>query len=306
MTNKKSNTEFRKLLRWYVDVLLTVGAISLIIYGLLSFLPADRTSFYRDTLAAAFLDYKFYIFVAVGFIAQLIDSSLGMAYGVSSSTFLIATGVSPKLVSATINVSQLVNNAISALSHFRMGNIDKKLFLILLIPGSIGAFIGASLLTTFDGQKLKPFIAIYLLIMGLHIIRKAFNKNESNKKLKDNSKIAKIVAFMGGFISAFTGGGWGPIVTTTLISTGQNPRKVIGSVNSAKYFIILIASTILIIKIDNLIDMFINIIGLIIGGVIAAPLGAFITKHIPMRPAIFLVGVLIISLSTYTLFNIYF
>lgn len=306
MTKTNSNIELKKLLRWYVDVLLSVGAISLIILGLLSFLPTDKASFYKDALSAAILDYKFYTFIVVGFIAQLIDSSLGMAYGVSSSTFLIATGVPPKLVSATINVSQIVNNAISALSHFRMGNIDKKLFLSLLIPGIIGAFVGASLLTTFDGQKLKPFIAIYLLLMGLHIIRKAFDKNGTKKKLKENSRIAEFVALIGGFISAFTGGGWGPIVTTTLISTGRNPRKVIGSVNSAKYFVILIASIVFIVKIDNLIDMFINIIALIVGGVLAAPLGAFITKHIPMRPAIFLVGMLIVSLSTYTLINIFF
>lgn len=307
MSNNTSNSEITGLLKWYAQIFAVLSAISLTAYGFSFLLPVEMVATYKSIFIGALSEQKFYIFIVVGFLAQMIDSSLGMAYGVSSSTFLIATGVPPKLVSSTIVVSQIVNNAVSALSHLRLGNIDKKLFWSLVIPGVIGAFIGASLLTQFDGTKIKPFISMYLLGMGIYIIRKAFKKKTVPplKHSKKRFQGERFVALTGGFVTSMTGGGWGPIVTSTLIGIGKDPRKAIGSVNSAKYFVILVASIVFLLKIDNLLDMFVNIFGLVIGGVIAAPLGAYITKYIPIKPAIVLVGSIIIALSTYSLYTIF-
>ncbi len=302
--SKNHIIELKRLFQWYGVVLTSLSIVCLLLFGILSFLPEAQSTFYKNSLIQAVKDQKFYIFIIVGFIAQMIDSSLGMAYGVSSSTFLIAMGVPPKMVSAGINISEIVNNAVSALSHFKMGNIDRVLFISLIIPGSVGAFLGASLLVSFDGSRIKPFISIYLIIMGIYIISKAINRDKKEtEKINKKFKGTGVIAFIGGLVSALTGGGRGPVVTSTLIGTGEHPRKVIGSVNSAKYIIVLIASVIFILKLDNLIDILVYIIGLIIGGVTAAPLGAFIAKHIPVKPAILLVGSVIILLSSYTLYK---
>ena len=304
MIESESKSDIKKLFNWYVIVLSTITLIGIVFYLALGLLTEDREIFYKQAILNSIYGEKFYIFIVVGFFAQMIDSSLGMAYGTSTSTFLAATGVHPKLASAAVHISEIFNNAVSAFSHFKMGNIDRKLFFTLLIPGMIGGSLGAYLLTNLDSSKVKPIVATYLLLMGVYIITKAI---KGNIKIKEGKmKGTELLALVGAFVNSLGGGGWGPIVTTSLIGSGKHPRKVIGSVNSAKYLIILTASIVFILNISNLFDVFANIAGLIIGGVFAAPLGAFITKRIPVKPAMILVGSVIIILSTYTLYKALF
>lgn len=299
MSENSIGIDFKKLFSWYGIVLLILLVIGGAAYIAIDLLPADKALHFKEIIADAVSGNKLYIFIAVGFAAQMIDGALGMAYGVSSTSFLMATGVHPKLASAAVHVAEIFTTGISGLSHLRMGNIDKKLFLSLLIPGAIGAATGAYLLSNFDGNIIKPFVSAYLLVMGIYIIMKAFKERIHVKE--GNARGTGILALVGGFVDSVGGGGWGPVVTTTLIGSGKHPRKVIGSVNSAEFLITLTASTVFIMNIDELADMFAVIAGLIIGGAMAAPLGAFITRYIPVKVAMTLVGSLIIFLSCLTL-----
>lgn len=299
MTENSTGIDFKKLFSWYGIVLLILLVLGMIGYIAIDFLPADKAVQFKQIVNDTLSGNKLYTFIAVGFAAQMIDGALGMAYGVSSTSFLMATGVQPKLASAAVHVAEIFTTGISGLSHIRMGNIDKKLFLSLLIPGAIGAATGAYLLSNFDGNIIKPFISTYLLIMGIYIIMKAFKDRIHIKE--GNAKGTSILALIGGFVDSVGGGGWGPVVTTTLIGSGRHPRKVIGSVNSAEFLITITASAVFVMHIEEIYDMFAVILGLIVGGALAAPLGAFVTRYIPVKIAMTLVGSLIIFLSCLTL-----
>lgn len=239
---------------------------------------------------------NFFVFVAIGFAAQLIDGALGMAYGVSSTTFLLSLGVPPATASASVHAAEVVTTGVSGLSHWRLGNVDKTLLKRLLIPGVIGGGVGAYLLTAVPGDIIKPFISAYLLAMGLLIIFKAFRPIV-------NSTVGREViplGLIGGFFDAIGGGGWGPMVTTTLVARGTPPRFTIGTVNLAEFFVTLCESIVFILTIG--LTHWQVILGLIVGGAAAAPLAAYATKHLPTKPLMILVGVLIIALSLRTLY----
>ena len=173
------------------------------------------------------MDLSILLYVLVGFVAQMIDGALGMAYGVSSNTFLLSVGIPPAAASASVHMAEGVTTGISGLSHWRLGNIDWNLVKRLALPGVLGGIAGAYLLTSIDGNVLKPFISAYLLIMGVIILIKAFNGKHEPKETKHLG----ILGIIGGFFDAIGGGGWGPIVTTTLVARGKHPRYAIGSVN---------------------------------------------------------------------------
>jgi len=176
------------------------------------------------------MDTSFIVLVIVGFIAQIIDGSLGMAYGVSANSFLLTVGLSPAIASSSVHAAEVFTTLISGLSHLKFGNIDKRMVLRLLIPGVIGGGVGAYILTTIDGNVIKPWISVYLLIMGVRILWNAFRPTpEHDREPKTGLLVA--LGLTGGSLDAMGGGGWGPIVTSTLISTGHSPRKTIGSVN---------------------------------------------------------------------------
>lgn len=299
MTENSTGIDFKKLFSWYGIVLLILLILGMIGYFAIDFLPADKAVQFKQIVDETLSGNKLYTFIAVGFAAQMIDGALGMAYGVSSTSFLMATGVQPKLASAAVHVAEIFTTGISGLSHIKMGNIDRKLFLSLLIPGAIGAATGAYLLSNFDGNVIKPFVSTYLLIMGIYIIMKAFKDRIHIKE--GNAKGTSVLALIGGFVDSVGGGGWGPVVTTTLIGSGRHPRKVIGSVNSAEFLITITASAVFVMHIEEIYDMFAVILGLIVGGALAAPLGAFVTRYIPVKIAMTLVGSLIIFLSCLTL-----
>lgn len=237
------------------------------------------------------------IFVVVGFFAQMIDGALGMAYGVSSTTFLLTIGVPPVAASASVHTAEIFISGVSGLSHLRFGNVNKKLFKKLMIPGVIGGILGAHILTVIPGKIVKPFIAVYLLIMGLMILRKALNKIQE-KKVK--TKLFPL-GVAGGFFDAIGGGGWGPIMTSTLLVRGNNPRFSVGTVNIAEFFVT-IAEVAAFLTMIELFQYRQIIIGLILGGVIAAPLAAFICKKLSSRVLMITIGMIIVSLSLRTIY----
>ena len=249
------------------------------------------------------MEISIFVFMAIGFVAQLIDGSLGMAYGVSANSFLLALGLSPAVASASVHASEIFTTLVSGLSHLKFGNIDKRMVLKLLIPGVIGGGVGAYVLTTLDGNIIKPYIAIYLLIMGIRILYKAFKPTEEHDR-EPKTGLLVALGLAGGACDAIGGGGWGPVVTSTLISTGHSPRKTIGSVNFSEFFVTVTESIVFIITIG--LTHWKVIVGLLVGGVIAAPLAAYITKKLPTKAIMIIVGILIIGLQIRTLYQIWF
>jgi uncharacterized protein len=244
------------------------------------------------------IDLPIFVFILVGFIAQTIDGALGMAYGVSSNSFLLGIGVPPAAASASVHMAEVFTTAISGISHWRLGNIDRKLVKSLLLPGALGAVVGAYILTNLPGDVMKPIIAAYLLIMGVIILYKGFQKNHKEQK---EVRHLGVLGVIGGFFDAIGGGGWGPIVTSTLVARGVNPRFTIGSVNFSEFFITFSQSVVFVFSLQ-FDDYWKIILGLLIGGAIAAPLAAVVTRRLPVRKLMLMVGVLIILLSIRTLY----
>ncbi|WP_439557479.1 sulfite exporter TauE/SafE family protein [Dyadobacter sp.] len=243
-----------------------------------------------------FLGSDFALYLLVGFIAQMVDGALGMAYGATSSSFLLGMGVPPAISSTSVHVAEMFTTGASAISHFRFKNINKKLFKSLLIPGVIGAVTGAYLLSdVIDGNFIKPFIAFYMLILGLIIIRKAL----LTKLAKTKTKRIGVLAAAGGFLDSIGGGGWGPIVTSSLLGQGRDPRYTIGSVNAAE-FVISFSSGITFLFFHGVASWQV-VLGLIVGGVIASPFGALLVGKIKRKPLMLIVGALVIFLSTRTI-----
>lgn len=236
------------------------------------------------------------VYVAVGFIAQMVDGAIGMAYGVTSTSVLLGMGVPPATASACVHAAETFTTAASGASHWRFGNVDFKLVRRLAIPGAIGGAIGAYVLSNINGDMIKPWIAAYLLVMGIYILIKAIRPTIELREPPDN--VAPL-GFVGGFVDSIGGGGWGPIVTTSLIGQGTAPRYAIGSVSLSEFFVTLTISATFMMTIG--LDLFPIIVGLVIGGVIAAPLAALTTKHLPDKALMAIVGVVIIVLSARTI-----
>lgn len=223
-----------------------------------------------------------------------------MGYGATSTSFLLSFGVSPVVSSMSVHVAEIFTTGASAISHYRFKNIHEKLVLQLIVPGVLGSVTGAYLLAdVIDGNAIKPYIAAYMMILAIVIILKGLRK----KIVKKETKKIGVLAVFGGFMDAVGGGGWGPIVTSTLMGRGGDPRYTIGSVNTAE-FAISFASSITFILFDGISGWRV-IAGLVIGGVIAAPLGAYLVNKIPRKPITVLVGLLLIFLSMRTLIKFF-
>jgi len=246
------------------------------------------------------LETNIFTFILVGFIAQMINGALGMAYGVSCNTFLLSIGVPPAIASASVHSAEVFTTAISGLSHFSLGNVDRRLFLRLVIPGVLGGILGAYVLTLDkEGSIIKPFVSAYLLVMGCLILWRAARQVHEYQQ----PRYLVPLGALGGFFDAIGGGGWGPIVTTTVIAQGHNPKLSIGSVNATEFFVTFAQAATFIVIIPALISRHWQIIvGLLIGGVIAAPLAAYACKKLPTRLLMALVGILIIILSIRTIY----
>jgi uncharacterized protein len=247
------------------------------------------------------MDISILVFVLVGFIAQMIDGALGMAYGVSSNTFLLSLGIPPAAASASVHMAEVVTTGISGFSHWKLGNVDWKLVKRLLFPGVVGGVAGAYLLTSIDGNIIKPFIAAYLLIMGGVIIYKAFTMTPRNKPDEYHGPRISLLGLFGGFCDAIGGGGWGPVVTSTLVARGKYPRMTIGSVNFSEFFVTFAESVTFVLAL-SFSQYWQVILGLLIGGAVAAPLAARMTKKLPLKSLMIMVGALIIILSIRTIY----
>lgn len=236
-------------------------------------------------------------FILIGFVAQSIDGALGMAFGVITNTLLVGVlGIPPAQASARVHVVETFTTAVSGLSHLIHGNIEKRLFFRLLIPGVIGGVTGAYLLTRLDGDVVKPFILTYLIAIGLWLLVRGLLYPPKVKK----PSVVEPLGLIGGFLDAVGGGGWGPVVTSNLLVQGAEPRKVVGTVNAVEFFLTLTVSATFIYHL-GLADVAGATLGLLIGGVAAAPFGAIMAKRIPMKLMLILVGIVLTLTSSYSL-----
>ncbi|ACO80628.1 hypothetical protein AvCA_45130 [Azotobacter vinelandii CA] len=279
-------------------------AAVLILAGLLLFL--SWRLFFGDNggstglqiIERALASQAFWNAVAVGFFAQMIDGALGMAYGVTATTFLLGAGASPAAASASVHIAEVFTTGLSGIAHVKLGNVDKSLFLRLLLPGIVGAVLGAVLITQFDGKVLKPFISAYLLLMGLYILGKAYRHALQRKAPRHVAKLA----LFGGFVDAAGGGGWGPVVTSSLLGSGSDPRTTIGSVNFAEFFLTL-SSAASFILLAGQPDTWKLVAGLVFGGLFASPFAALLCKKLSARTLLTIVGCLITLISAYNIYT---
>jgi uncharacterized protein len=248
----------------------------------------------QDTLTGD----AFWKAVAVGLLAQTVDGALGMAYGITSTTFLLASGSSPAVASASVHIAEVFTTGVSGISHVRLGNVNKNLFLKLLLPGMAGAILGAYVVSNVDGKAIKPFVAAYLFLMGLYIISKIFRTIKPRRE--EPKHVAKLGLF-GGFVDAVGGGGWGPVVTTTLVGTGQDPRTTIGSVNLAEFFLTFVSAMVFATLVEE--GPWPIVAGLVVGGLFAAPFAAMLTRRLNTKVLLALVGTTISLTSTYNLYK---
>src|SRR6185503_2028383 len=224
----------------------------------------------------------------------MVDGALGMGYGVTSATILLSVGVNPAAISGSIHTAEMFASGASGYSHYKFGNVNKKLFKALVIPGVLGAIAGAILLVFFGtryGGFIRPFIACYTLFLGVKFILNAFRHVKRNKKFKQYRALAGI----GGFFDSFAGGGWGPIVTSTLINTGRSHKYAVGTVSLTEFFVTLASAFTFFTLIG--VSHWQTILALIIGGLIAAPLAARLAGKLPKKTAFLLLGVLVIFWS---------
>lgn len=243
----------------------------------------------------------FWLFAAVGFAAQLVDGALGMAYGVVSTTVLLSVGVSPANASASVHAAKVFTGAASALSHIAHKNVDWRLLVLLSAGGVLGGVVGAYVLTSVNGEAVKPYVVGWLALMGLVILYRAW-KGTRPKVFSWRSPFP--LGLAGGFFDAVGGGGWGPVVTSTLMGVGADPRKAIGTTNAAEMFVAAATSAAFLAALlsghwetTGLRDLLWSLAGLIVGGVAAAPIAGWMTKVLPLRMLTWIVGLLVVALA---------
>ncbi len=247
---------------------------------------------------------RLFVFAFVGLLAQVIDGSLGMAYGVTASTLLLANGVAPAVASASVHLAEIGTTAASGFSHWRFGNVDWAVVLRIAIPGAIGAFVGATVLSNLSTESATPWVAALLLLLGVYIVSR-FVFGQPPVVVKGRRPGARLLAPLGlfaGFIDATGGGGWGPVSTPTLISSGTlDPRKVIGSVSAAEFAVTIAASIGFLIGLGSEAIDWRVVGGLLAGGVIAAPFAAYLVRHVSLPVLGGLVGSVILVTNGRTL-----
>lgn len=245
-------------------------------------------------------------FIAVGFAAQVVDGALGMAFGVISSTLLVSVlGVPPATASAGVHIVETFTTGASGISHALHRNINWRLFSRLLIPGVIGGVLGAYVLTSLDASVTRPFVMAYLAAIGVYLLFRAFRYKPHGR----SPKVVEPLGLVGGFMDAAGGGGWGPIVTSNLLVQGGDPRTTIGTVNTAEFFLTVTISAAFLVSIGIQGfsgDFFLPVIGLLIGGMAAAPLGAYFAKRIPPHLLLTLVGIVLTATSLFSLYRALF
>jgi uncharacterized protein len=231
------------------------------------------------------------LFAAVGFIAQMVDGALGMAYGITSSTLLLSLGVPPQAISASVHSAEVFTTGASGISHYLTGNVDLKLMWSLAIPGVGGGLLGALLHSQLQVQWILPLVSLYLLSVGILILYRAYLFQRPVETVNGTKRLG----LLAGFLDAIGGGGWGTLTSGSLISRNLEPRVAIGSSNAAEFFVTVAIAIALIGTLDF--SHLSWLVGLVIGGIIAAPIAAKLVNHIPRRAAMWTVGTLVCLLS---------
>ncbi|MBJ3786901.1 sulfite exporter TauE/SafE family protein [Devosia sediminis] len=254
---------------------------------------------------------EFFIFMAVGFFAQIVDGALGMAYGVVSSTMLLSFGVPPAAASASVHAAEVFTTAASATSHWRNKNINWPLFWRLAPVGVLGGVLGTYVLTSVDGDMIRPFVTVYLGLLGVFILYRALRDHGPYKEPRTGIVLPLGVA--GGFVDSVGGGGWGPIVTSSLIGSGGAPRYVVGTVNAVEFFVTSAVSVAFLTALltghwseaEEINRYFWAVAGLVVGGLVAAPLAGFVVRWLPGKSLMLLVGILVIALAGYQAWELF-
>jgi uncharacterized membrane protein YfcA len=236
---------------------------------------------------------EFYWFILIGLGAQLVDGALGMAFGLVSSSVLLSMGLPPAMVSASVHTAEVFTTGASGVSHLVAGNVDRKLFLRLAIPGAIGGVVGAYGLTQLPGELIRPLIYLYLLVLAIFILLRAAGKLVPRQEVKR----VPVLGFFAGFLDASGGGGWGPVATSTLLARGGQARTTIGTVNAAEFIVTVAISTTFLVTMGL---QYAEIVaGLLIGGMMAAPVAAILVKRVRERWVLVAVGTLVLSISLF-------
>jgi siroheme synthase-like protein len=298
VTSKPEQKKWPQIVKWCLFAFFFM----LLGHALLSYVPFHKIQEDIQKIPDYFDLHSFILMLITGFLAQMVDGSLGMGYGTISTTFLLAIGVSPAIVSSRVHSARVFSSGVSGYSHHRFGNINKKLFRTLVIPGIIGAVLGAAM--AYFGQQYSTYVRIplsfYTLYLGYYIVRKAFRKKNAGY---NKVKRAGWLASAGGFMDAFAGGGWGTLVTGTLLSKRRNPRYVIGSVCLAEFFVVFASSITFFIFLKSI--PFVDVAGLIIGGLIAAPIAARLVGVLPLKTMFIIVGSFVVITSILTMWKVF-
>lgn len=235
----------------------------------------------------------FFWFVLIGLAAQLVDGALGMAYGLVSSSVLLGMGLPPAQVSASIHAAEVFTTGASGASHIALGNVDRRLFLRLAIPGVVGGVMGAYVLTQLPGDLIRPFVYLYLLVLAVLILVRASGRMVPRREVRR----VPVLGFFAGLLDASGGGGWGPLATSTLLAGGGQARTVIGSVNAAEFVVTLAVSITFFLSIG--IEHLQIVLGLLVGGMIAAPVAALLVRRVREKWVLVAVGLLVLCISLY-------
>lgn len=233
-------------------------------------------------------------FIPIGVVAQFVDGALGMAYGVISTSVLLTLGMAPASASAAVHTAEMFTTAVAGASHAAAGNVDWRIVRGLALPAVVGGVLGAFVITSFDADLVRPWVAAYLLIMGVRILWRAARPPSAHRPRR-----LPLLGFIGGFLDASGGGGWGGVVTTTLLASGSVPHRVIGSVALTEFFLTVAISAAFAGRIG--LQYYDVVLGLLIGGIIAAPFAAFFARRVSGKALMALVGILIMVLSARTL-----
>jgi len=246
------------------------------------------------------------VWVLVGFLAQFIDGSLGMAYGVTSTSVIVSIGVYPAIASASVHTAEIFTTFVSGGVHLKFGNVRRDIVSPLLIFGVLGGVIGAYVCTTISAKPLRAMVGSILLLMGFLILLKfSLRRTLKFKTERPSSRMLRTLGFVAAFIDALGGGGWGPIATTTLVVNDVEPSKAIGSVNFTEFFVTFSETLAFLILLGPERFQWNLILGLIAGGLLCAPIAAFACKKLPQRMLGVLVGITVILLSTRMLLTLF-
>jgi uncharacterized membrane protein YfcA len=300
------NTEVTKTFQNKVNIYLIALGVLALLAGIIYVLFANGEL--NSVLRALNKDHHlFYWMVLVGFLAEITAGSMGMGYGVICTTILLILNISPPVISASIHSAESFTTAAGSISHYKFGNVNKKLTKLLAVPAIAGAISGA-LLLSYVGERYakmtKPIIAAYTLYLGIRILQNSFTKKKKSSRAKRKKTNITVLGLIGGFIDSFGGGGWGPLVTGTFIKNGRTPRYVIGSSTLAKFILTFVSAVTFIFTVG--VHHWNIVAGLLLGGVITAPFSAMLAAKLPVKKMFVAVGMVVIIMSLITIYRTIF